>query len=404
MSAAARVLGRLLRRSEKARLRGAAEGVSLPMTAASCPEYAALRTLAEFEEFHAQIASAERDGAVRAERDRLHGDGTRIERITVLDRRALAAHLGAVPLDTRVEQAAQRLAPWRARFGVLDSVLDGWRRGRTLRGAGPEAADDLALAALAALAVAAAQDEPGRGERILRRESARLYGDSKRLETLTPWLELLLSGELAPTGLAREDIWAGLGLRREPQPLLLAGHAVVVLESGAELPLPRPYLGVPLEAVRTVVADCGFVLTVENLASFHDAARADGAGLLIYTGGMPSPAWRAAYLRILRGLPEGVPVYHWGDIDEGGFRIAASLASTVAEAQRRLRPWRMSPAMLPSLATVPEPPSAATLAKMVAWARCAGWDEVADELLRDPLRLEQESLEPILPEGRLGAA
>lgn len=401
MSTAARALGRLLQRAEKARLRSAPEGVSLPMTAASCPEYAALRTLAEFEEFHAQVALAARDGAVRVERDRLHGDGTRIVRITVLDRRALAAHLGTVPLDVRIERAASRLAPWRARFAVLDQVLDAWRQGRTLRGAGPEAADDLALAARA---VAAVQDEPWRGERVLRSESVRLCGDSKRLESLTSWLEILICGELMPTGLAREDVWAALGLRREPQPLLLSGHGVIVLEDGTELPLPQPYLGVPLEVMSTVVVDCDFVLTVENLASFHDAARADGAGLILYTGGMPSPAWRAAYLRILRGLPASVPIYHWGDVDEGGFRIAAALASTVAEVQRRLRPWQMSPTTLPPQATTPERPSAATLAKMVAWARRAGWDEVADELLHDPIRLEQESLEPILPEGRSGAA
>lgn len=395
MSAAARALEKLLRRAEKARLRGADERVSLPMTASSCPEYAELATLEEFETFHARIALAERDGAVQVERDRLHGDGTRVRRITVVDLPALAKHLGAVLLDARLAEAEQRLDPWRGRFAILDEALRTWAEGRMLRGAGPEAAADLAEAACA---VAAAQGA-ARGERILRRESVRLYGDSKRLEKLTPWLEILVSGELAPTGLAKEDVWAALGLRREPQPLLLSGRGVVVLEGGAEFALPRPYLGVPLEAVRAIVANSAFVLTVENLASFHDAARVNSAGLVIYTGGMPSPAWRAAYARLLRGLPETVPIHHWGDVDEGGFRIAASLASTAAEAGRRLRPWLMSPRALPPFAPARQRPAAASLAKMMEWARRAGWDEVADELQRDPVRFEQESLEPTLPDG-----
>lgn len=397
MSAAARTLEKLLRRAEKARLRGADERVSLPMTAASCPDYAALSTLAEFETFHARIALAERDGAIRAERDRLRGDGSRIMRIAVADVAALAAHLGVVPLDARVAEAERRLQPWRERFAVLEEVLQVWRADRTLRGAGPEAADDLAAAACA---VAAAQDDAARGERILRRESVRLYGDSKRLEKLTPWLEILVSGELAPTGLGKEDVWAALGLRREPQPLLLSGRGTVVLDGEVRLTLPRPYLGVPLDGVRAIVADCAFVLTVENLASFHDTARANTAGLAIYTGGMPSPAWRAVYGRLLRELPDAVPIHHWGDIDEGGFRIASTLASAAAQAGRRLLPWRMSPdALPPPVAAAAARPSAATLAKMMSWARRAGWDEVADALLLEPVQLEQEALEPSLPAG-----
>src|SRR5690606_39518586 len=47
------------------------------------------------------------------------------------------------------------------------------------------------------------------------------------------------------------------------------------------------------------------LLSIENLASFHEAAalRGDAPVLLLYTGGMPSPTWRAAYARLLAGLP-----------------------------------------------------------------------------------------------------
>jgi hypothetical protein len=333
---------------------------------------------------------------VTVERDRHRGDGERLLRITVADLDGLAAHLGVPLLEARAAAADALLQPWQARFPILDAVLQAWRSDRTQRGHGPEAAADLADAARA---VAALQDAPG-GERLLRRESVRLFGDSKRLERLTPWLELLVTGESAATGLAREEVWSALGLRREPQPLLLAGDGRVDL-GGTVLPLVRPYLGLPVESLHRLETGAGYLLTIENLASFHDAASHPTAaqGLLLYTGGMPSPAWRRAYRRIVDGLPATTTLHHWGDIDEGGFRIAAVLAEAARDAGRTLQPWRMSMATLRQSLDDPAPrqPTASTLAAMQRWARRAGWDEVAEELARQPVQLEQERLEIVLP-------
>lgn len=393
MSAARTVLERLLRRAESARLRGADSLVSLPLGRTG--EYAALRSLAELEAFHAAIALAERAGAIAAQREGRSGDGSRLLRLTVTDLPALARHLGVTLLDQRVSEAAGRLGGWTSRFPVIAEVLDGWRHGRKLRGVGAEAAGDLAHAAQA---VAARADDAGH-ERILRRESVRLFGDSKRLEKLTPWLDLLVTGELAASGLSKEEVWSALGLRREPQPMLLAGSGTVQL-ADLTLPLVRPYLGLPVEAVRSVTTSARCVLSIENLASFHDAARAAGtdAVLLLYTGGMPSPAWRAAYASILANLSAALPIYHWGDIDEGGFRIAAVLAQACAASGRKLQPWCMSPGDLPDqLVRAADPPPAATLAAMCRWAAQAGWEDVALALRENPLKLEQEALDPILP-------
>jgi hypothetical protein len=152
--------------------------------------------------------------------------------------------------------------------------------------------------------------------------------------------------------------------------------------------------------VQSLTTRAAYVLTIENLASFHDATRTSdaGAALLIFTGGMPSPAWRRAYAAILRGLAPSVPIYHWGDIDEGGFRIAAVLSHVAKQAGRTLRPWMMSPLSIPESilrsSTVPTPSS---LAAMQRWAGRAGWDNVGEALGQQPIQLEQESLEPVLP-------
>jgi hypothetical protein len=393
VSAARRVLDRLLRRAASARLRGADEHVSLPMTGAA--EYVALRSLDELEVFHAEIVLAERAGAIAAQREGRSGDGSKLLRLTVADLAALAGHLDVRLLDECVAEAVRRLDAWTVRFPIIVDAIDAWRHGRKVRGCSAEAAADLALAAKA---VAAREDDAGH-ERILRRESVRLFGDSKQLEKLTPWLELLATGELVATGLSREEVWSAIGLRREPQPMLLAGSGSVELV-GATLPLVRPYLGLPVEAVQSVTTPARCLLSIENLASFHDAAHADGADevLLLYTGGMPSPAWRAAYARIIAGLPPSVPIRHWGDIDEGGYRIAAALAAVARDAGRNLQPWLMSPTMLPAAVLgAAEVPTSAVLAAMQRWARRADWPQVAEALARQPVRLEQERLDPVMP-------
>lgn len=389
-SAATRVLERLLARGENARARG--DTRQLRLTARSCPEYGALDSLFAVERFQGQLADAEKAGAIGIERER---GSNAFSAVRLLDLDRLASHLGRRLRGDRVAEARSLLLPWLVTQPVLEAVLERWTQGKPVRGHGPEAAAAL-RDAMRTVDSRRAEDY---AERILRRESVRLFGDSKRLERLTPWLDLATTGELAPSGLHDEDVWGSLGLRREPQPMLIAGRGEVEL-ADARLPLCRPYLGLPVDAVRGIASDARYLLTIENLASFHDTARVlaatDGPGLLVYTAGMPSPAWRALYRRILAGLPTVAQVYHWGDIDEGGFRIAATLAADVRQQQRTLQPWLMSPASVPEPMRSEAVPSAA-LARMSYWASAAGWETIATELQKNPLRMEQEALDPALP-------
>ncbi len=286
------------------------------------------------------------------------------------------------------------LADARAAHPVVEEVLHAWTLGRQVRSRGPDAAADIADAAKA---IAARRGDDAQ-ERLLRRESARIFRDSKRLEKLTPWLDLLLTGELAASGLESEHLWSSLGLRREPQPVLVSGHGTAIL-TDATAALCRPYLGLPVDAVRSIETRARYVLTIENLTSFHDAARAAAGrdGLLIYTGGMPSPAWCAFFARLLTALPAGTQVYHWGDIDEGGFRIAAHLAAIASSAGKPLLPWLMSPQDFETAPWDVEVPSAECLRKMMDWATRAGWPHIASALGRSPIRIEQEAIDPRLP-------
>lgn len=390
---------RLLRSGERARSQGKSEAVSLPMTPAKCPEYTGLRTLHEIEIFDAEIALAVRANAISVERERFGGEHPRLLRLQLVSLERLGAHLGVDLLSAQVMQAAAQLADSLPAFPIVQDVLDTWARGRQVRGHGSEAARDIADAVKAVLACRGDDTQ----ERLLRRESVRIFRDSKRLEALSPWLDLLLTGELTASGLDNAQIWSALGLRREPQPVLVAGQGLAILPQ-TTIVLCRPYLGLPVDAVRTIETQARYVLTIENLTSFHDAARAlpndalpGSDALLIYTGGMPSPAWRAFFARLLGSLPADCRLYHWGDIDEGGFRIAAQLAMVANADGRRLSPWLMSPEDFDIAALDAEAPSAACLKKMTYWADKAGWPHIASALQQRPIRIEQEAIDPRFP-------
>ena len=390
---ARRALERLLRLGEQAHARGGTKPVQMPMTATKCPEYCALQSLQAFEAFEAEIALAVKCGAIAAEPISFGRDDQRLTRLQLLDAERLGAHLGLPVLGAKIRDAAAVLADARGDFPVLDGVLARWKSGRRVRDRGPEAVGELVDAMKA---VIARRVDPTQ-ERLLRRESTRLFDDSKRLETLTPWLDLLITGEVVSSGLEPEQVWSALGLRREPQPVLIAGSGVVHV-GDARLPLCRPYLGLPVDALRGLETSSRYLMTIENLTSFHDAARAlpEGDGLLLYTGGMPSPPWRAFYARLIRWMPAGSQLHHWGDIDEGGFRIAAAIASLATEAGRTLQPWRMAPDDVPR----PHAPISddAVIERMATWAGRAGWHPIAEALRRDPVRIEQEALDPSFPD------
>jgi hypothetical protein len=396
MSVARRALERLLERGETRVSRGQPETLAtLALTSASFPAYVALRTLDEQNDFDAMIVLAQRQGAISTTRTREGGEGGGFKQLRLANLCKLAEFLDLSPRQAQVDIAASALAAFLPRFPVLDAVIQAWRQGKSVRGKSSRQHDEL----LDALRLMDARRDDERHESILRRESVRLFGDSKRIEQLTPWLDVLTAGELAASGLHQDEIWSQLGLRREPQPLLLSGGGSARV-SGEDIPFCRPFIGLPIEAIESFHTLPVFVLTIENLTTFHDTAQRfpTNPGLIVYTGGMPSPTWRGVYIRLLLSLLPNVPIYHWGDIDEGGFRIAAKLVEEAARIDRVVQPWLMAQDNISSECRAHGSiPSADVLRAMMYWSARAGWDEISAALSLDPLRIEQEAIEPLLP-------
>jgi hypothetical protein len=178
----------------------------------------------------------------------------------------------------------------------------------------------------------------------------------------------------------------------------IRGHASKIITSSNCLPLAlcifittTPVSGFELlEKCSLKVIE---VITIENKTTFHSEAkrRQDEEVLLIYTAGMPSPAWRTMYRRLLESLPPATPISHWGDVDEGGFRIAATIAAAARTAGFSLQPYCMTPADVPLKMRVPA--SVRTLERIHHFACAAGWPELGQAMREAKFIAEQEALE-----------
>lgn len=389
---ARRLLDRLLDNAE----RGAA-GVrqrAPALTATHLTDYRATKSIAAKDEVEAELRAARAAGAVVLHWDEPGEEGF-IRRVDLADLAALARFLGRTLATEQVSHAEALLTPLRECYPVVDEILGRWRVLKPVRGTGPEQADawrDAAAVIEAARTdIEVAADGAARHALPIREASYRLFKDSKRIEKLAPMLDVLLSGSVDSEVRSADDVWKELGLHREEQPVRLAGRAVVARERVSAL-LDWPYGAFPAATVLGVNTAVERVLTIENQTTFHSMARQQGesAVLLIYTGGMPTPAWRGMYRRLLTSMPDTTPVLHWGDVDEGGFRIASLLARDAATAGKVLQPFRMHPDDIPTSLRCPA--SLAKAQRMQRYASAAGWTELGEALLKAKMTVEQEGL------------
>jgi hypothetical protein len=382
---ARKALERLLKSADKREAGVAARAPALTQSALS--EYHQLRSLKAKEDFEAVITYAQTEGAIIVRRPR-HDPNGLIERIELIDVIKLASILGKVPHAVLVQSARQSFAAHINSYDVLNDVLTHWEKLKKVRNSGPDAASNWALAC-DLIAYCRTQEAHGAMESPVRDVSARLFKDSKRVESLLPYLDVLLAGNVEANARPEIEVLQELGLYHEPQPARLAGNIIVRRERGA-FPLDCPYGALPPSTVLGLDSEPSQVLTIENQTTFHVWARQhfNSNVLCLYTAGMPSPAWRAMYLRILSELSHSTPVLHWGDVDEGGFRIAAFLSRCAAEVGHVLRPWKMRPTDVPVSQRRAAP--LRTVERMVQYAGEAGWSDIARELAEAKFVAEQE--------------
>lgn len=360
------------------------------LTASQLKPYSELRSWQHKQSCDETFMAARDGGAITLLRDKINPRDGLIERIDLVDVQALARFLGRTTYADQLALMADQLTPLKWEFPVIMDVIGRWSGMAKVRGLGPQDADTWVDAAKVVRACMARSPEAVAAP--VREFSARLLHDSKRIEEISPQLDILLSGSIEASPRAETQVWQELGLFREEHPVLLAGFVHIARPRITGL-IDGPYLGLPAAAVQRVASKVTEVITIENKTTFHSEAkrRQEDEVLLIYTAGMPSPAWRAMYTRLLESLPLGTSVSHWGDVDEGGFRIAATIAAVARTAGFQIQPYAMSPADVPAEMRVKA--SARTLERICHFASAAGWHDLGQAILDAGFVAEQEALE-----------
>ncbi len=360
------------------------------LTATHLKPYTDLRSWQQKQECDETFLAARDSGAITLQRDKLNPQDGLIERIDLVEVQALARFLGCSTYADQLAETIGKLEPLKEEFPVILEVIGRWTNMAKVRGLGPQDVDAWIDAAKTIRACAARSKDAIAVP--VREFSARLFLDSKRIEVLTPQLDILLCGSVEASSRTAAQVWQELGLFREEHPVLLAGHVHVTRERSTAL-LDAPYMGLPAATIQAVASTDIEVITIENKTTFHSEAkrRQDDEVLLIYTAGMPSPAWRAMYGRVLASLPPTTPIHHWGDVDEGGFRIASTIAAAARAAGFSLQPYRMSPEDVPLEMRVRA--SARTLERIHHFARAAGWSELGQAMRLAGFVAEQEALD-----------
>lgn len=283
------------------------------------------------DELHATLHNAETDGCVQLEWGK-HHDSHLLKRIILLDGEKLAAFLG-LPLATDIARAASAklsgaVPPNHAWINqVVEAILFKWQKGEAAFRLEPGSVQD-AKQLIGALGAVAANKQAGLD---LRTFSAKFLGDSKYMERIKDRFAKIWNDQFE-TGLDANELYESLGLLKFPPAIYLKGPCRV--RAGGEwIDISRipSYIGLPPDSISEIefTQTPGYILTIENLASFNRHTREiQDNGLIVYSAGFLGPNTSKIIKMIDKKLPS-VEFFHWGDIDVGGVVIAEHVQSTI---------------------------------------------------------------------------
>lgn len=359
------------------------------ITKSNLAPYQASRSLQAKESFETVMNVCRAEGAITyTVGTRIEDDGF-INRIELKDKRLLAKFLQKDLAVDVLYEAKSSLESHFERYPVLIDVMKLWTELRTVRTYTAADVKDW-VDALKVIEFARLNLAQGVVSLPINEASGKLFRDTKRIKKLVAPIDILLSGDVNSNRPVSE-VWEAIGLFREEHPVRMAGNIIIERQRVSGV-LDAPYSGFPAATIQKIVGQPQLVMTIENQTTFHSEARrrCDENVLLIYTAGMPNPPWCEMYVRLLQGLPKDVPLYHWGDVDEGGFRIASVLAMEASKTGHTLKPWQMHPDNVP--AEHRKPASDNTVNKMIYFAERAGWAFLREAIEEARFTVEQETL------------
>ncbi|MEW5873213.1 MAG: Wadjet anti-phage system protein JetD domain-containing protein [Chloroflexota bacterium] len=238
--------------------------------------------------------------------------------------------------------------------------------------------------------------------------SVQVFNDSKRFDELKPALiRLARLSNPQWKSLSSEELLGELNLAANPTYIHCSGNWQFTMANGEVLSLGgfAPSVGFPaaqVDSIQVVDIYARAVLCIENLTAFHEFSRLQG-DFQLKTGyetgnfsdcatlcimGNPSPAIR----RILRLIPDSIPLYLWSDLDYGGFNILSQLRRHVSP---RLQPYLMDITTFDAYAHLSRPLThndERNLRQLLSRPELKDVRPVLEHILKRGLKLEQEAL------------
>jgi hypothetical protein len=287
------------------------------------------------DEFHRVLKDAERTGGIALERERLgRFTGGEFARIRLIDADSLYKFLVRVPANSIAETARRRLEASAADIlqdsflkEIEDEAVAAWTANKSFLGFLPAQVDKLAtvLRLTHGIVHLAGRDIDHRTF------SRRTVKDSKALERSEGRVaQLLKRWNPALAGDESREILEASGIVRRAHLLQLRGPVQIASGDLRMDGTGQAFIGLTWATVEqaTLSHPVDYILTIENPTSFwRYCTEIGGNYLALLSDGFPARDVLSSMAHLVsaaRTMAEA-PLYHWGDIDAGGVRIAAHL-------------------------------------------------------------------------------
>lgn len=239
-------------------------------------------------------------------------------------------------------------------------------------------------------------------ERVL---SVSLYKDSKCFERTVKAKALIILRQLQQKQneekIEDADLLQLYGVTRWPEIMEFCGNLCVTMDDEKQIIYQDQIYGsyVNSEMIahmkRADVSSIDQIMFIENKANYvwYISNKKKHDELVIYHGGVYSPSKGKWFQLIKDGLKKNTAVYHWSDIDAGGFRIFTRLNNNIFE---EAKPYCMDVDTLMANKSKCIPLGSEhykkILQRMAAEDKYASFRDTIQYMLKNDVKLEQENL------------
>jgi hypothetical protein len=352
------------------------------------------------DEFHRVVQDVEQVGAIALERERLGRFTGEFARVRLMNADKLYQFLGRTPSDAIADAARQTIGEAIPNIltdpffhQVEQDAIAAWKHNKAFLGFTPVQVEDFVTVVRLAHGIVhlAGRDIDHRTF------SRRTVKDSKALDRWEGRVAQLLKRQDANlAGDEPREILEASGIVRRAHLLQVKGPLSLSSDEFRINGTGQVFIGLPWAAVRqvTLTRQADYVITVENSTSFwRYCTEINGNYIALLSDGFPARDVLASMTHLVKAARAAtdIPIYHWGDIDAGGVRIAAHLEDAFGIP---IFLHDMTPALASSLGTPLQ--SRKGLERLAA--RPGNIGELARWLCSDEgMGLEQEELDPRVP-------